>query len=179
MKLFTRIFLSLGLLVFVGGTVNAQGVTRVCVGSVNPVTGQNNCVETNWTISNGGTSAANHAAVVKTGPSYFYSAICSMDTSSTGGYCMVFDAASAPTDGAVTPCGITASASCLRYCAAIPPAIPATNVVGAPSVGIASGSGTIPAKMANGVVVVVSTGANCATKTTSDGFSVFETGTAE
>ena len=43
MKLLSKIFLAFGLLVLVPNLAHAQGVTRVCTGSVNSVTGQNNC----------------------------------------------------------------------------------------------------------------------------------------
>lgn len=91
---------------------------------------------------------------VATAPAYFYGATCTTNVATvTMAYCMVFDSATIPSTGAVTP----------KFCVAIPPG----NASGgaAPTADIAAGAGSLPIPFQKGIAVVVSIGADCTTYT--------------
>jgi hypothetical protein len=90
-------------------------------------------------------TSAEASHIIKAAAGNLYSAY-AVNLTSTPGYLLVFDAASAPVDGAVTPLD----------CAPLPAS-------GSASVNYRSGP---PKRFATGVVVVVSSAATCFTKTT-------------
>ncbi len=131
------------------------------------------CAQTSmYTSSNSGTASAGHAVVAVSGMGHkFFSAICTGNSAFAGGYCMVLDAAAQPADGAVVACTPGSQTStCVKFCVAIPPGPAAAQ-------GVSVAGGSMAPTFNNGIVVVISTGANCSTLTTSDGASVFESTT--
>lgn len=89
------------------------------------------------------TAAAANNLVIKAASGNLYSVYATNQTA-TAGFLMVFNATAAPVDGAVTP----------------------IDCVPLPASGVASLNFGIPARFGTGITAVVSSGANCFTKTT-------------
>jgi hypothetical protein len=107
-----------------------------------------------------GTSGASHAVLAVAQPSFFFGATCTGAVNETAAtqakYCVAIDSATIPADGTVLP----------KLC--VPMTASGTNSAGGAI--IQSGAGALPIPFQNGIVVYVSSGANCQTKTTSNTF---------